>query len=523
MAEFKTIGLDNWLCKRLEVLGITNPSNIQREAIPVILSEKKHNVFACSRTGSGKTLAFVLPIIQKMVRDPIPYYACILAPTRELAKQIFDMVQLLTVNSFAVKSMLIIGGQSQEQSNSKGRGSSLTCQDLWTGRPNIVVATPGRLLDHLTQRNFLDITGNVALIKFHMLVLDEADQLISFGNFASQLKEILQFLDGVSEDNRHKRQTLLFSATLNSALEKLQNFISQKEGEAKPVMINLLPTVDEVKVELSTNPNLDQRYVLCPEATKVAYLIECVLDLSFKQMIVFCSTKKEANLIHKVLLSLGFDGPEFNLNPVLLNADMKQALRFAAIDTFASLRSKILVTTDLANRGLDLPTVDLVINFSCPKSAVTYVHRVGRTCRKPDFRLEESRQKRLNDESADEEDDEDNLSKKIRRYREKNPNALRPKTKLETETQPPKQVYLGKSITIVTQYDIELFKSIESYIGIKMDEQSVDEKGVTSIIKQVAIAIKDAEIRIEKEQEMKGFWSKEKSSTSEKRKRQKLQ
>lgn len=526
MAEFKTIGLDNWLCKRLEVLGITNPSNIQREAIPVILSEKKQNVFACSRTGSGKTLAFVLPIIQKMVRDPIPYYACILAPTRELAKQIFDMVQLLTVNSFAVKSMLIIGGQSQEQSNNKGRGSSLTCQDLWTGRPNIVVATPGRLLDHLTQRNFLDITGSVALIKFHMLVLDEADQLISFGNFASQLKEILQFLDSVSEDNRHKRQTLLFSATLNSALEKLQNFISQKEGEAKPVMINLLPTVDEVKVELATNPNLDQRYILCPEATKVSYLIECILDLSFKQLIIFCSTKKEANLIHKVLLSLGLDGPEFNLNPVLLNADMKQALRFAAIDTFASLRSKILVTTDLANRGLDLPTVDLVINFNCPKSAVIYVHRVGRTCRKPDFRLEESRHHKRpgDDESADEEDDEDTLSKKIRRYREKNPNALRPKpAKLETATQQPKQVYLGKAITIVTQYDIELFKSIESYIGIKMEEQPVDEKGVTSIIKQVAIAIKDAEIRIEKEQEMKGFWAKEKASQGGKRKRQKLE
>lgn len=515
MAEFKTIGLDNWLCKRLEVLGINNPSNIQREAIPVILSEKRQNIFACSRTGSGKTLAFVLPIIQKMVRDPIPYYACILTPTRELAKQIYEMIQLLTVNSFAVKSMLIIGGQSQERSNDKGHGSSLNCQDLWTGRPNIVIATPGRLLDHLTQRNFLDITGSALVLKFHTIVLDEADQLISFGNFARQLKEILQFLDG---QGNGQRQTLLFSATLNSALEQLQNFVAK--SEEKPVIINLLPTVDEIKVELATNSNLDQRYLLCPEATKVAYLVECILDLPFKQLIVFCATKKEANLIHKVLLSLGLDGPEFKLNPVLLNADMKQSLRFAAIDTFSSLRSKILVTTNLANRGLDLPTVDLVINFSCPKSAVVYVHRVGRTCRKPDFRFEESR--RANQEGDTSFlDDEDTLSKKIKRYRENNPRALRPKEKKE-EASPNQRQYLGKSITMITQYDIELFKSIESYIGVQMSQQLVDEKGVTGIIKQVAIAIKEAEIRIEKEQEMKSVFGKEKTSTSGKVKRLKV-
>lgn len=505
MDEFKQIGLSNWLCKSLKSLGISSPSNIQREAIPVILSQKRQNVFACSRTGSGKTLAFVLPIIETLVKDPRPYYALIISPTRELANQIYEMIQALTVNSFAVKSLLVIGGQEQE------------AQGLWFGKPNVVVATPGRLLDHFTNRNFLDICGQVDLIKFEMLVLDEADQLISPG-FCHQIKDILKFLDDVASESGHKRQTLLFSATLTTALEKLQE-ITQKKEDAKPVIINLLPTFEQIKTELATNPNLDQRYLLCPEAIKVVYLVECILDLQFKQMIIFCQTKKEANLIHKVLLSLGLDGPEFKLNPVLLNADMKQNLRFAALDTFRSLKSKILVTTDLANRGLDLPQVDLVINFNCPKSSVVYIHRVGRTCRKPDFRYEVPV---MNKDSVSDDDNEDDdnekLNKKVKQYHRNNPNALKPKEKI-VNSEP--NVYLGKSITLVTQYDIELLKSIESTVGIKMASQEVDEKGVTSIIKQVAIAIKEAEIRIEKEQQESKHYQNKQTGNSFKSKKQK--
>ncbi|KAJ6225327.1 hypothetical protein RDWZM_003872 [Blomia tropicalis] len=433
MEQFKELGLSNWLCKRIQLLGITSPSNIQREAIPHILSSKRQNVFACSRTGSGKTLAYVLPIIETLVRDPRPYYSLILAPTRELANQIYEMVQALTTNSFAVKSLLIIGGQSQDEA-----------QGLWFGKPNLVVATPGRLLDHLTNRNFLDICGQVDMIKFDMLVLDEADQLISSG-FCQQLKEILHFLDNISTSRTHKRQTLLFSATLTSALERLQEVITEKNDDSKPIIINLLPTLDQVKVELATNPDLDQRYLLCPEAIK----------------------------------------------------------------------SKILVTTDLANRGLDLPQVDLVINFNCPKSAVVYVHRVGRTCRKPDFRYEEPvmlRAKESDDESVC--SDSEMLSKKIKKYRQQNPNALKPKSSNLSSNETSSR-YLGKAITIITQYDIDLFKAIENFVGIKMESEKVDEKGVTSIIKQVAIAIKEAEIRIEKEeQETKHY-------TEKKRKKQK--
>lgn len=490
MDDFKQLGLSNWLCKALKSLGITGPSNIQREAIPIILSSKRPNVFACSRTGSGKTLAFVLPIIETLVRDPRPYYSLILSPTRELANQIYQMIKALTVNTFSVKTLLIIGGQNHEEA-----------QGLWFGKPNIVVATPGRLLDHLTNRNFLDICGNISMIKFDMLILDEADQLISPG-FCHQLKDILKFFDNIAEETKHRRQTLLFSATLTHALEKLQEIITKKDNDIKPVIINQLPTIDEVKTELATNSSLDQRYLLCPEAIKVVYLVECILDIKFKQLIIFCQTKKEANLIHKVLLSLGFDGPEFNLNPVLLNSNLKQHLRFAALETFRSLKSKILVTTDIANRGLDLPQVDLVINFNCPKSPIVYIHRVGRTCRKPDFRYEQPIILQTDDDDDDdnnEDDNDDEQNRKRKIYNKKNPNSLKPRKQKMSKCQT--SIYLGKSITLITQYDLELFKAIESYIGIKMEAQEVDEKNVTQIIKQTAIAIKEAEIRIDQEEQ----------------------
>ena len=485
MASFYDLGLNSWLITSLKQLGINKPSMIQREAIPAITSDSRKHVFACSRTGSGKTLAYLLPIVQLLVEDPRPYFALILAPTRELAYQINEMITVLTQSSNAVKSLLIIGGQDEEEIN-----------DLWFGKPNIIVATPGRLLDHFKNRNYLDVCGQQSTIKFDILVLDEADQLISAG-FCEQMKDILTYLDDVLTTNgiKHRRQTLVFSATLTFALEQLEKLIMQKSPDEQPVVINLLPTIDEVKVELATNPDLDQRYVLCPESVKMVYLVECLLDLAFRQLIIFCSTKKEAKLIHRVLLGLGFGGSEFNFNPVLLNSDMQQKLRFAALDKFKSLKSKVLVTTDLANRGLDLPQVDLIINYNCPKSAIIYVHRVGRTCRKPDFNSEPIVGK-LEIEDEDEQPQSSGVSKKKNKKND-DPNRLRPKQSQSHLS----SKYLGKSVTLITQYDIDLFKSIEGFIGVKMGKETgIDEENINTIIKQVAVAIKDAEIRIEQEE-----------------------
>ena len=483
--SFSSLGLSNWLIKSLNQLGIRKPSLIQSKSIPLILSPKRTNVFGCSRTGSGKTLAFLLPIIELLVRDPRPYFALILSPTRELANQTHEMISALTTTTCALKSLLVIGGQEHEEA-----------QGLWFGKPNIVVATPGRLVDMFYNRNFLDVCGQKTSLRFDCLVMDEADQLISSG-FAQQIKDILSFLDQMTAKTSHRRQTLLFSATLTTALEELQKLIANKSSDEQPVVINLLPTIDQVKRELATNPDLDQRYILCPESVKVVYLVECILDLSFRQSIIFCATKKEAKLIHKVLISLGLDGPDFNLNPVLLNADMKQNLRFAALEKFRSLKSKILVTTDLANRGLDLPQVDLIINYNCPKSATVYVHRVGRTCRKPDFKADPNETQNVRSQELDSEEDDEELEQKAKKFKREKTNYLKPK-KLQTTLE---SKYLGKSVTFVTQYDIDLFKSVENFIGIKMDKQEIDEKSVLSIMKQVSVAIKDAEIRLEHEEQ----------------------
>lgn len=476
MENWTKLGLNNWLARNLLALGIKSPSNIQQVSIPTILSPDRRNFFACSRTGSGKTLAYLLPVVQQLIQDPKPYFSLILAPTRELAYQINEMIKAITAYSVGVKSLLVIGGEGDHEK-----------QGLWFGKPNIVVATPGRLLDHFNNCNFSDVSGTVSSVHFDVLVLDEADQLIS-NSFCEQLRDILAFLD---QKKKRRRQTLVFSATLTSALEKLTDIVSKETDEAaKPIVANLLPTMDEIKIELRTNPDLDQRYLLCAESVKMAYLIECLLDLNFKQLIIFCKTKKEAKLIHKVLLRLGFNSSEFNMSPVLLNSDMRQNLRFAALDKFKSLKSKILVTTDLANRGLDLPQVDLIINYNCPKNPVDYVHRVGRTCRKPD--LEKVELIKTVEEIDKDERSNSHSSESVSVLKAK------PRKDLSEVISRP---YTGKSVTFVTQYDVNLFKSIESFVGLRMEkEDNVDEEYINTILRQVAVAIKEAEIRLEQEE-----------------------
>lgn len=485
VSSWKKIGISQWLIRNLSALNISEPSKVQAKAIPAIFSLKedgrtRKDVFACSRTGSGKTLAYVLPILEILVRDPRPYFALIVAPTRELAYQINDMINMLTgsrsTGSFVIKSLLVIGGGKYGDGEMKEEA-----RGLWFGKPNIVVCTPGRFLDQLENRNQVDLCGSLKTLSFDILVLDEADQLIS-ANFAHQIKGILNWLDaneikhhkGMTISRQKKRQTLVFSATLTEALEELQKVVTKRDPSNQPVVINLLPKMDKIMKNLRTNPDLDQRYVLCPENVKLVYLIECLLDLSFRQAIVFCSSKDEARLIHRILLNLGFSGRDFKMNPVLLNSKMKQSLRFAALDMFKSLKSRILVTTDLANRGLDIPQVDLVINYNVPRLPITYVHRVGRTCRDPDF-----------DEKEETEEEEPSTSNQ------------------ESKTKKKKK-YKGKSVTMLTQYDINLIQAIEEFIGIKLEkEDGIDEENVASIMKRVGMAVKEAELAIEFEDEEK--------------------
>ncbi|KAG9509692.1 putative ATP-dependent RNA helicase DDX49, partial [Fragariocoptes setiger] len=524
--EFADLGLTKWLCKNLASINIERASPIQRELIKAIVTREgcrqRRNVFAASPTGSGKTLAYVLPILHFLSQDLRPYFALVLAPTRELAYQINEIVKVLTgaspktSSTTMIKTLLMIGGGK----NGLTQGES-EMQGFWQGKPNIVIATPGRLAEQLIRRNYLEHCGHKSALRFDFLVLDEADQLIST-SFSGQLKQILDAIDECRSASSPQRQTLVLSATLTSALEQLQTMFSStdtddnssvKEKHLPAVTINLLPSMDELKTNLATNPNLDQRYLLCPESVKPAYLIQVLSDISFKQVIVFCATKRQAKLIHRLMVNLGFDEDDTRCHTVLLNSDLAQIERFRALEAFKSLKSRILVTTDIANRGLDLPQVDLIINYNCPTTAVNYVHRVGRTCRKIDFTridaLEQAREVSLKfklpsmSESECKEpsgqhappEESQNKRRKVSNDKEKDFD-VRNKQRMSKAA----SKYYGKSIVLITQYDIELLKNIEHFINKKLtEEDAIDHDNIADILKPVAIAIKDAELSIEEE------------------------
>ena len=473
----------------------------------------RRNVFGCSPTGTGKTLAYVLPILHFLTQDIRPYYALILAPTRELAYQIYEIFKVLTgstakdSSSTMIKTLLLIGGgKTGLQMN------ETDIQGFWSGKPNIVVATPGRLVDQLTKRNFLEHTSHKSALSFEFLVLDEADLLIG-PTFCNQLMEILQAID--EHGNGKNRQTLVLSATLTSALEKLRILFSDDDESLKPVTIDLLPTMEEIKLEISSNPNLDQKYILCPEAMKPAYLIQALSDISFKQAIIFCSSTRQSVLLHRLMLNLGFDEDEVKCHPVLLIGNKDQKERLRALEKFKSLKSRIMVATGgLAGRGLDLPQVDLVIQYNCPTNPVDYIHRVGRACRKIDFaRIDEVEKIRANIRSlksrrTDQERESSNIDTSVKENsNDKGQDVaahiveeLRHKTK-RSRLSKAASLYYGKSVLFITQYDISLLKNIESFVNIRMtEEDELDSENVSDIIKPVAIALKDAELSLIEEQ-----------------------
>lgn len=460
--KFSESPLNDWLKKHLHALGIETPSPIQTSIINAVIDQsgqrKRRNIFACSPTGTGKTLAYVLPILHFLNQDIQPYYALILAPTRELAYQIHEIVKVLagekakSASSTMIKTLLLIGGGSSKSKRLKSTRES-DMQGFWLSKPNIVVATPGSLAEQFTRRNFSDHTGHKSALKFNFLVLDEADLLVS-STFSDQLAEVLDTIDEHTALCKEAlpRQTIVLSATLTSELEALKKtFESNDEEDLKPIFINHLPVVDENIKRVAQNPHLDQRYLLCPEDMKPVYLIQCLSDISFKQVIIFCSSTRKAAVLHRLMINLGFADEDLKCNPVLLVGDKDQYERLKSLEEFKSLKSRIMIATSgLVSRGLDLPQVDLVIIYNCPKNPVDYVHQVGRTCRKIDF-------------------SSDKTSKK----------------------------YHGKSILLVTQYDIAHIKKIESFIEVRLSaEESLQANNITDNLKPVAIALKDAELSV---------------------------
>jgi superfamily II DNA/RNA helicase len=332
--------LDRRLIISLSHLGFTETTQIQADAIPVAVAGK--DLLASSKTGSGKTLAFLLPAMQRVLktraltkRDP---RVLILAPTRELAKQVYSQLRLLVSNT-SLKSTLVLGGE-----NFNDQVKALDKD------PHFVVGTPGRIVDHL-KKGLLHLHG------LELLILDEADRMLDLG-FAEQLKAVNE------EANHRLRQTLLFSATLGHA--EVNEFAA--ELLKAPVRI-------AVGEENQQHSEITQRFYLADNLNqKEKLLFHFVKNEAIKQVIVFTATRKDAERLSEALTEKG-------LTTVALHGDLIQNKRNQIMDSFSRGKQQVLVTTDIASRGLDLLNVSHVINFDIPKHTEEYIHRIGRTGR----------------------------------------------------------------------------------------------------------------------------------------------
>jgi len=341
--SFNDLHLSRPLCRACEKLGYTTPTPIQAAIIPIALTGR--DVCGRAQTGSGKTAAFALPLLERMLHRPknavSAIHVVIMVPTRELAVQCAQMIERLGEYT-NVQVATIVGGLSMERQAAALRQ-----------RPEIVVATPGRLIDHVRNTHSFGFEDVAAV------VLDEADRLLEMG-FLEEIKEIVRNMP-------RQRQTLLFSATLTSAVEELASLSMRNPARLSADSLGTTPTTLTEEIV-----KIKPQFV----AKKEAHLLS-LLSRSFKgkETIVFAKTKIQA---HRLKIVLGLS----NIRACELHGDMTQTQRLAALEDFRSnADTKIMVATDVAARGLDIASVDLVVSYDAPKNVASYLHRVGRTAR----------------------------------------------------------------------------------------------------------------------------------------------
>lgn len=338
MNYFAELGLSQKLADRLAEIGLTEPTPIQSKAIPRVLEGR--DIMGLAQTGTGKTAAFGLPIVQTLHSNgqkpaPRSARALILAPTRELVRQIMDNLANYVGKSHLKVTMVVGGASIGGQIKRMERGA------------DILVATPGRLID-LTERNAIDLSQT------EYLVLDEADQMLDLG-FIHALRQIAKLLP-------EKRQTLLFSATM----PKLMNEIAQTYLN-DPVRVQVAPpgkVADKITQSL--------RYV--DKGGKVGQLKTLLAEHRGEKAIVFTRTKHGAERLMKSLDSAGFKAGS-------IHGNKSQSQRDRALAAFKEGQLDVLVATDVAARGIDIPLVKVVYNFDLPNVPENYVHRIGRTAR----------------------------------------------------------------------------------------------------------------------------------------------
>ncbi|KAH8403352.1 hypothetical protein KR222_011097 [Zaprionus bogoriensis] len=398
---WKDLGLNDTLCKACDELKWKAPSKIQKEAIPVALQGK--DVIGLAETGSGKTGAFALPILHSLLENPQRYFALILTPTRELAFQIGEQFEALG-DGIGIKCCVVVGGMD------------MVAQGLQLAKkPHIIIATPGRLVDHLE-----NLKGfNLKAIKY--LVMDEADRILNM-DFEVELDKILKVLP-------RERRTFLFSATMTKKVKKLQR--ASLKDPVKVEVSNKYQTVDQ----------LQQYYLFIPVKYKDVYLVHILNELAGNSFMIFCSTCNNTVKTALMLRALG-------LAAIPLHGQMSQNKRLAALNKFKAKNRSILISTDVASRGLDIPHVDVVVNFDIPTHSKDYIHRVGRTAR-----------------------------------------AGRS----------------GQAITMVSQYDIELYQRIEHLLGKQLPLYKCEEDEVMALQERVAEAQRTAKLELKDLEESKSY------------------
>ncbi|KAG1754505.1 DEAD-domain-containing protein [Suillus lakei] len=363
---FKELGLIDPLLEALDKINFTKPTEIQQQALPHALEGR--DIIGVAETGSGKTAAFALPILQKLWDEPKGLFACVLAPTRELAYQIAQQFESLG-SAMGVRSLVLVGGMDRMQ-QAVGLAK----------RPHIIVATPGRLNDHLQNTKGFSLRS----LKFlSYRFMDEADRLLDM-DFGPEIDQILKVIP-------KERTTYLFSATMTTKVAKLQ----------RASLIN--PIRVEVSSKYQTVSTLLQYYLLVPLVHKDVHLIYLCNHLASNSIMIFTRTVHDAQRLSIMLRSLGFP-----CRSIARSAESKSTLGRSG--------------------GLDLPSVDIVINFDIPTHSKDYIHRVGRTAR-----------------------------------------AGRS----------------GKSITMVTQYDVELIQRIEKVIDKTMELWPTDKEEVMLLKERV--------------------------------------
>ena len=349
-ASFATLNVSPWLIASLAALEIKRPTAIQKGCIPKILEGA--DVIGGSRTGSGKTVAFAVPILQKWAEDPVGIFAVILTPTRELALQIFEQIKAISAPQ-SLKPILVTGGTEM-------RPQALAL----SRRPHVVIATPGRLADHILTSG-TDTT--VGLRRVKVVVLDEEERLLASGA-GSMLTDVGTCLNALPPSG--ERQTCLFTATITPEVVAVKALPRAKDRP--PIFVCETDTAS-----ISVPPSLKQTYLQVPLTYREAYLHVLLLtarNVAKPSIMIFCNRTATANLIERLLRLLDH-------RVTSLHSALSQKDRTDNLARFRASAARILVATDVASRGLDIPQVDLVINYDVPRNPDDYIHRVGRTAR----------------------------------------------------------------------------------------------------------------------------------------------